>query len=191
MGDGARSLYNDHVDETLKDSPSASRSGRTGRSSFQRFLGFSICASAGRFHHHGALDSTVQQIHQRCLVSETLAVNTPEGNEMTRRIPSRVKEQIRESLQSGMSVENVSRAFGVSKRTVYYMLRRLQDEQGIRRKFRIGRRSKLEPFKQQILELREASPDLSMQEICDALNLPVSASALIRKIHDWSRDARD
>jgi transposase-like protein len=109
---------------------------------------------------------------------------------MARRLPPELKAKIRDSLKSGASVESVSQTFGVAERTVYYMLRQLKAEQGVRREFRVGRRSQLEPFKQQILELRASSPDFSMQEIIDALNLPVSPSALIRKLHDWNRDAK-
>ena len=108
---------------------------------------------------------------------------------MARRLPPELKAEIHESLKSGASVESVSQTFGVAERTVYYMLRQLKAEQGVRREFRVGRRSQLEQFKQQILELRASSPDFSMQEIIDALNLPVSPSALIRKLHDWKRDA--
>jgi transposase len=109
---------------------------------------------------------------------------------MARRLPPELKAKIRDSLKSGASVESVSQTFGVAERTVYYMLRQLKAEQGVRREFRVGRRSQLEPFKQQILELHASSPDFSMQEIIDALNLPVSPSALIRKLHDWNRDAK-
>ena len=109
---------------------------------------------------------------------------------MARRLLPELKAKILESLRDGKSVESVALTFGVAKRTVYYLLQQLKSEHGTRRKFRIGRRSQLEPFKQQILDLRAASPDFSMREICDALKLPVSPSALIRKLHDWSRDAR-
>ena len=108
---------------------------------------------------------------------------------MARRLSPELKATILESLRNGTSVESVSLTFGVAKRTVYYMLRQLKSEQGARRNFRVGRRSQLEPFKQQILDLRKASPDFSMQEICHALKLPVSPSALIRKLNDWRRDA--
>lgn len=108
---------------------------------------------------------------------------------MAKRLPPELKATIRDSLKNGASVESVSQTFGVAERTVYYLLRQLKAEQGVNRNFRVGRRSQLEPFRQQILDLRAASPDFSMQEICDTLNLPVSPSALIRKLHDWSREA--
>jgi transposase len=107
---------------------------------------------------------------------------------MARRLPPELKAKIRDSLENGVSVESVSQMFGVAERTVYYLLRQLKAEQGVHRIFRVGRRSQLEPFRQQIQDLRATSPDFSMQEICDTLNLPVSPSALIRKLHDWSRD---
>lgn len=97
-----------------------------------------------------------------------------------------LREQIVEAITGGMSITEAVETFRIARRTVYYYLQRARSVTGADESVAVrGPRSKLENYKLQILRAQQSSPDLTMNELCELLKLPVSRSTLSRMLQRW------
>ena len=102
-------------------------------------------------------------------------------------LPKPIQDAIVAAIQSGMSVADATTEFRVARRTIYYYLRRasLHSGESTRKGARPGPKSRLLAYRRQILRAQDVNPELSMQEICELLKLPVTPSTLSRTLAIW------
>lgn len=107
---------------------------------------------------------------------------------MPKPLPNEIQHAIVNAVESGMPVSQAITHFRGARRTIFYYLQKARlHRDGVRRGTVPGPKSKLTDYRSPILQTLSLQPDISIKELCEQLQLPVTPSTLSRALAMWKR----
>ncbi len=97
-----------------------------------------------------------------------------------------LRKRVMADVDSGLSIESVSRKYAVSSRTIFQW-RELREETGglEPRKGKTGPKRKLDSHRAEILAAVEQNPSITLEELKAKLELPGCLQTLWNTLHRW------